>query len=807
MSGITSADAGLLSFLARAGLLTSDQVHAAEAAIATKSKGMSPVEWAARNNIATEDELAQAIAGRLRLPYVNLAALALDPVVTKMVREDLATRYKVIPLRVAEDRLVIATANPLDREALRAVEFATRRRVQAAVATPTAVRDALQHAYHLDQALNQYLQGVPDDNELPVAELADDPTDVQSLIRETALPPVIKLSNLILVEGIRNGASDIHIEAGPAGVLVRYRVNGILEESFRLPKWVQDALIARCKVLAKLDITERRVPQDGRIRIRYRDSLIDLRVSSLPTQFGEKLTMRILDPTAAPRGLASIGLSPRDLDCIRQAITRPQGMVLVTGPTGSGKTTTLYGMLAEIISPTRNVVTIENPIEYQLRGVNQVEVNEKQGLTFAGTLRSILRQDPDVILVGEIRDAETAEIALRAAQTGHLVLSTLHTNDSVSTIIRLIDLGIEPFMLASSLHLIMGQRLVRCTCEHCSEPYTPEPAALKALRLPPGAPSYRRGRGCGACRKTGFSGRMAAFEVLPITRRIAALIESKATETDLRTQARAEGMCTLAEDGAQKVLAGLSTAEEMVRVVDVEDDARHCPVCHQAVEDSYVICPNCTTPLHTNCGGCGGRLQPQWRACPHCGAASNPPAAAKETPAAAALATVPAAPAPALATLRQTPKSAEGRQFHALVVDDEPDFLRLLSLALERSGMPISVEVAASGAEALACIEQQPPDLILLDVMMPQMDGYQVCEQLRSNVRTAFIPILMLTALDDPRHRARGFLAGTDDYIGKPFDRTELLARVRRVLERTYGSLAPARRLSLELSEWGPSPN
>ncbi|HVN87293.1 MAG TPA: ATPase, T2SS/T4P/T4SS family [Candidatus Binatia bacterium] len=768
----------LITLLVRSGLVSSEVAQNATAEIAAKAKDLSIIEWLARNNIAGEEELAQALAAQLRLPYMNLAAQSLDQNVVNLVREEVAMRHKIVPLRSSEEGLLVATANPLDREALRAVEFATRQRVRVTVATPTAVRDALRHAYHLDQALNEYLQGVPDEGELPVAELSDEPTNVQSLMRGTAMPPVIKLTNLILLDGIRNGASDVHIEPGASEVRVRYRIDGLLEESFRLPKWVQDPLIARCKVMSKLDITERRVPQDGRIRLLHREAMIDLRVSSLPTQFGEKLTMRILDPRSAPSGLDVFGLSTRDLECIRRALRRPEGMVLVTGPTGSGKTTTLYGMLAELISPTRNIVTIENPIEYQLHGVNQVEINEKQGLTFAGTLRSILRQDPDVILVGEIRDAETAEIALRAAQTGHLVLSTLHTNDSVSTVTRLLDLGIEPFMLASSLHLIMAQRLVRRTCEHCGEAYQPDAAKLSSMRLSDGG-TFRRGKGCNACRRSGYSGRLAVFEVMPITRRMASLIESKAPEGSFRALACDEGMRLLAADAAEKAATGLTTIEEVLRVVDVADDRKICPSCRCPVEETFAVCPQCATQLRQTCRSCGGRLQKEWNVCPYCATVRG----------------VTGAPSAAPPNGKGT-EAEPRRQFRALIVDDEGDFRDLLSMTLTRSGLGITVSVATCGADAVAQAEADPPDLILLDVMMPEMDGFTVCERLRSNVRTAFVPIIMLTALDDPRNRARGFLAGTDDYLGKPFNRSELIARVRRLIQRTYGvTLAVPERL------------
>jgi type IV pilus assembly protein PilB len=793
-----AGNAALLRYLVRTGLVPNDIAATAEAELAAQKDGATAIDWLVRNGIVAEDEVAEALAKALRLPFVNLAAVALDQAVTGLVREELATRFQIVPLRTEGQTLVVATANPLDRGGLRDLEFSTGKRIQIEVATQTAIRDALGHAYHLDDALNEYLRGVPDGNVLPVAELKEEPTtDLRNLMRETALPPVVKLLNLILVEGVRTHASDIHIEAGSTAVRVRYRIDGILEESLRLPKWIQDPLIARCKVLAKLDITERRVPQDGRIHIRFRESMVDLRVSSLPTQFGEKVTMRILDPSGVPTGLNRFNLSPRDLKCIRQAVTRPEGMILVTGPTGSGKTTTLYGMIAEIVSPTRNIVTIENPIEYQIAGVNQVEINEKQGLTFAETLRSILRQDPDVILVGEIRDAETAQIALRAAQTGHLVLSTLHTNDAVATISRLLDLGIESYMLASSLNLIIAQRLVRRICEACAEPNEPEAEALRTLQIEAVDQPFQRGRGCPACRKTGWAGRLGVFEVMPVSPALGKLIETKAPESALRLQARADGTKLLAEHAASRVCAGVTTAEEVLRVVDIAAAAPRCPACDRVVEENFAVCPHCATVLQCSCSSCNMRLQPEWQICPYCGSP------AKHVAAAAAVASPPTAAPAAGAASRPT---GEPRQYRALIVDDHEDMRRLIKFTLDHSELPLTTRDAPGGAEALEIAQDEPPDLILLDIMMPGMDGFQVCEQLRANVRTAFIPILMLTARDDPGSRARGFLAGTDDYVSKPFARAELLARVRRLLERTYGTILPKVAAAAPKLAPGPEP-
>ncbi len=783
-----AADCVLLKFAVRAGLLTNEVARSAEADLAKTSE--TAIDWLERQQVISAEAFARLLAREFHLPYVNLAAEALDPAVTRLVREEIASRHGIVPLRVPDGVIVIAAANPLDREAIRAIEFATGRRVRVEVASQTSVRDALKHAYHLEESLNSYLQGIPEaatghpDVTGRVEASNQAPT---GLVEASNQAPMVKLLNVILVEGIRNRASDIHIEPSRTDVRVRYRIDGLLEESFRLPRWIQDALTARCKVLARLDITERRIPQDGRIYTRYQDSDIDLRVSSLPTQFGEKVAIRILDSGATPSGLEGRGLSPRDLTVIRQAMGRPEGMILVTGPTGSGKSTTLYAMLAELISSTTNIVTIENPIEYQLRGLNQVQINEKQGLTFASTLRSILRQDPDVILVGEIRDSETAKIALRAAQTGHLVLSTLHTNDTVTTIARLMDLGIEPLMLASSLHLIMAQRLVRRTCQRCAEPYQPDPGALRILQLDRSTQQFTRGQGCNACRRTGYAGRIGVFEVLSVTRQLAALIEGKAPEPALRAQARQDGMQLLADCAVTRVLAGITTPEEVLGVVDVGTDTAHCPTCDSVVESTFALCPHCATPLRCACSSCGMQLQKEWQLCPYCGTTTG------QRPAAARAATSPAS-APELRSRPAAPVAiTDGtpRRYRALVVDDQPDMRRLVTHTLEHSGLSISTTEAGDGLEALALAQDDPPDLILLDCMMPGMDGLEVCERLRADVRTAFVPILMITAKDDAGSRARGFLAGTDDYITKPFARAELLARVRRLLERTYGASFP----------------
>ncbi len=763
----SEAQRSLLRFLQREGKIAAGDVVRLEKE--AQEKGLPIAEVLELAGIISERDLAALMATTLRLRQIDLTAYPFDPGLARELKEAIATRYEIVPLRIDERTIEVATANPLDLDGLKAVEFATGKRVQAVVASREEIRDGLAHVYRLHESLDQFLQHVPDES-LTVTELRDAGNDLRTIAREAELPPVVKLADLILIEGIKSRASDVHIEPGTDAVAVRYRIDGILEESFRFPKWVQSALVARIKVMAKLDITERRVPQDGRIQLRYQDRVVDLRVSSLPAQHGEKLTLRILDATAGIKALDRLGFNDADLQKMRDAIAKPEGMILVTGPTGSGKTTTLYALLREKFSPNLNIVTIENPIEYQLKGINQVEVNEKQGLTFAGVLRSVLRQDPDVILVGEIRDEETAQIAMQAAQTGHLVLSTVHTNDASAAVTRLIDLGIEPFVVASTMHLVVAQRLVRRSCPACSEPYVTSDDTRRLLRLDEAAAAQiRHGKGCMACRQSGYSGRTGVYEVLPITPALTKLIESNAGESVIRQQARKEGHNGVIDDAREKLLAGATTPEEVLRVVQVNDYAPRCPGCEREVVDEYSVCPHCGTELRAMCSGCGKPLTSGWTSCPYCGIK---PGAVKR---AAADLDAPASP------------PAPQRSYKALVVDDSEAIRDIVRITLERSDLGLSVVTACDGKEALERITVERPDVVILDLQMPEIDGFEVCRRLRSDVRTAFVPVLILTAQQDEEHVTKAFAVGTDDYVVKPFRRDELVMRVRRVLERTYG--------------------
>jgi type IV pilus assembly protein PilB len=773
MPALSNADKRLLQFLVKHGKADRAKLQVVEQMAI--SEGRSVIEVLAFQEVMNEEQIAAEVSGALRIPLVDLSGVVFDDAAIQLVDHRVAVKLSIVPLRVEGNHLLLAMANPFDHEGIRDLEFATGRRIRPTAAVHSAVVEAINDCYKMPGTIGALLSQIPDGEKVSVLaeKVKGDEVSEQELSREAERAPVIKMVNCIFNEALKNWASDIHVEPGPNIVNVRYRVNGILEEGLQLPKWVQSSIVARIKVMAKLDITKRHIPQDGRLKIRSEDRTVDVRVSSLPTSDGEKIVMRVLDPSTALRSIDSVGLSRRDLNTLRAAIRKPEGMILVTGPTGSGKTTTLYAVIQEIFSPEINIVTIENPIEYEMKEVNQVEVNVKQGLTFADVLRSTLRQDPDVILVGEIRDRETAEVAFHAAQTGHLVLSTLHTLDTSSTVTRLLELGIEHHLLASSLVAVIAQRLVRTVCERCAEPAVVDEATAKALGLK--GRTSMRGKGCPACRKSGFSGRIGVYEVMEVTKKVQQTIESKAPDSTLRRVARAEGMTTLIEDALAKIEAGRTTPEEVLASVQVEAHGPTCPQCSNPIEERFAVCPFCRHQLVRTCPTCSEPLKPEWNSCPSCGAVPAAPPSKEEV----------------LAAKHRAADPGEITRPRILVVEDNEDLRVFIRKGLARVDSTLLFDEAADGLEALRKVEESPPHLILLDLMMPGMDGYEVCKRLRADLQTAFLPIIMLTARDDANSKKLGFLAGTDDYVIKPFDAEELAARVRRLLERTYGLATP----------------
>ncbi len=599
--------------LLKAKLITPDQLEAALKS--QREEGGKIGEALVRVGAVNENDITETLSQQLGVPSIDLASFEIDPAVVKIVPGDVARKYGVLPVNKTGATLTIAMGDPTNVFAMDDIKFMTGYNVEPVVASEVALRKAIARHYgtprsivlkertksaagHSPQegSIEEIMASsalTADDMagvglaEINIDEIAGVDTgadvdvvrgeegqeiDLIDLARSSESAPIIKLSNLILVEALKADASDIHIEPYEKEFRVRFRIDGILHNIMALPMRTRDPLISRLKIMAKLDISEKRLPQDGRIKIRLRveerSRDLDLRVSTVPAQFGEKVVMRLLDKTKLQLDMTQLGFEPEPLRRFKDAIDRPYGIVLVTGPTGSGKTNTLYSAIAQLNDPAVNILTAEDPIEYNLAGINQVQMKEQIGLTFASALRSFLRQDPDIILVGEIRDFETAEIAVKAALTGHLVLSTLHTNDAPSTISRLMNMGIEPFLVATSINAICSQRLVRRICSGCAEEVETPPQMLIQVGFAPDeikSLEIKRGRGCERCSHSGYKGRVGLYEVLQFSDEIREMILSGSTSIELKRKAIEEGMVSLRSSGLHKIRGGITTLEEVLR--------------------------------------------------------------------------------------------------------------------------------------------------------------------------------------------------------------------------------------------------
>src|SRR2546422_1548929 len=528
-----------------------------------------------RLKLVNEEQLTGFLSRQYGIPSITLSQLDIDPGILRLVPPQIARKYEVLPVKRAANTLTLAMADPTNVFALDDVSFMTNLQVLPVVASQAAIRRAIERNYeNQGAAITDVLTELAEDQVGNVEVVDDDEdggagVDVFELKESADEAPVVKLVNMVLVDAIRKGASDLHWEPYEKHFRIRFRIDGVLHEMLSPPKRHEAAIISRLKIMSNLDIAERRVPQDGRIKLRFGAREIDFRVSILPAIFGEKAVLRILDKDALQLDLGKLGFDPWSYEKFTAAIHQPYGMILLTGPTGSGKTTTLYSAISTINSPDHNIMTAEDPVEYNLRGVNQIQINDHVGRTFASVLRSFLRQDPDVILVGETRDLETAQISVRAALTGHLVFTTLHTNDCPSTVARLVDMGVQPFLLSSALLLLLAQRLGRRICKECKQPVEGREEDLVRYGHVPqgrGPVTLYRGAGCATCNFTGMKGRVAIYEVMPISETIRDMILEDASTAVLREQAQKEGMKTLRQAGMAKVLEGVTTVEEVVRV-------------------------------------------------------------------------------------------------------------------------------------------------------------------------------------------------------------------------------------------------
>jgi type IV pilus assembly protein PilB len=549
------------NFLVSRGLLTQTALETAldEQARTNKSLGRILLD----KGLVDEGDLMAALAAQIGMEFVDLAEFPVDSSAATLISDSLARRYQAMPIAWEESRLVVAMADPGNVFAIDDIRTITRAEVKTVMATRQAILEAIDRYHRMDA-----------EAEGMAAEAAgefEDDTDLANVREVVEDAPIVKLVNLLISQAVADRASDIHIEPGERDVRVRYRIDGVLHEKMRPPKNIQAGLISRLKIMADLNIAEKRVPQDGRVNANIGGKAIDLRVATLPTVYGEKVVMRILDKSRAILTLDDLGFLPISRGHFEQSFTKPYGTILVTGPTGSGKSTTLYATLNILNDDSKNIITVEDPVEYRLAGINQVQVNNKAGMTFAAALRSILRSDPDIVLVGEIRDRETATIAIEAALTGHLVLSTLHTNDAATTPTRLVEMGVEPFLVASALDCIVAQRLARRLCDRCKEPYKPTAQELEGVGWDfegeDEIPEIFRAVGCTACGRTGYHGRFAVHEVLTVTEEIERIIVEHGHSEDVKKMALAQGMLTLRQAGMSQVRNGMTSIEEVLRVV------------------------------------------------------------------------------------------------------------------------------------------------------------------------------------------------------------------------------------------------
>lgn len=686
--------------------------------------------------VADDETIAKALAGQLHIPLVRLKNVEIEKKIISMVPPELAENHLIVPVKETEEGIMVAMANPLDLYATDDLRFFTQKKILVAIAPECDILRAIEK-YYPKRDLEKDLNSEPAMDEgieiIQRKEMEEkDLTDIQEILALTERPPIVRFTSAVIADAIKLNASDIHIEPQKASVIIRYRVDGVMREIMKTDRHIHAPLVSRIKIISNMDISIRRKPQDGKTQVKYGGKIYDLRVSTIPATYGETVTIRILNPDGANMSIEGLGLSDRLFEDFLNAIEKPQGMILITGPTGSGKSSTLYACLNRLNNSSVNIITVEDPVEYDIDGINQVQINPIAGITFAAGLRSILRQDPDIVMVGEIRDFETASIAFQAAQTGHLVFSTLHTNDSPSTITRLMDLGIEPFIISSSLIAVAGQRLVRKICPVCKVPDPLSPQIIKRL------PAYTfdkkediaswKGAGCESCNYSGYSGRLGLFEVLTITPALRETITTGVTAEGIKRIAVENGFQPMSMDGIRKAFQGITTIGEVFRV---------------APPEVFEICDEPIVPPALQEEG----VHVDW---------------------------------PIEETL--LPFSTV-RPFKILLVDDNEIILKVLSNILESEGYLINT--ARNGLDALKLTFQEKPDLIITDFIMPGMDGVTLIKKLKTQLATRYIPIIMLTAKDEEDAEVEVIDAGADDYLTKPVNAKRLLARINKLLKKT----------------------
>ena len=724
--------------LCQAGKLTPEQARQLE-------------ECRPRSHLPLDEELeklgiltggvGRALAKHFGCPFVDLSTSGINPDAAALLPADIARQFVALPLGCYGETARIALSDPSDVMAEDTIRRAIPRTVEFVAAAESHIRRAIEQLYGSDADFTSTsisINGLPTPDISRIEFQESDSLSSQELEFQAERLPVIRLANQIIGMAAARSASDIHIEPHQAELHVRLRIDGVPQDAVTLPRSIQPALLSRLKLMGEMDIADTRRPQDGRCRISVQRRVLDLRISSLPTTFGEKLVIRMLDQSGPPMTLDRLEMEPEDREALERMLSQPQGLLLVTGPTGSGKSTTLYASLCHLQKNAGNIVTVEDPVERQIPGINQVGINEKAGVTFATALKSILRQDPNVIMIGEIRDEETMEIALKAGLTGQLVLSTLHTGDAASTVTRLLDMGMPGNLLSPALIGVISQRLVRKLCEACKKRRDDDgPVGHSQLD------NNRRTRGCEACGFAGFRGRVGIYELMENTPDLSSLISRGATAEEIRAAGRRQGMRSLADAALLKLEQGIIGPEDAAAIADVR--TARSPLATGASPAA------CEAPLIFANDGASADTAARLI---HSGSDTVFPREAAKTTIA--------------------PK--------ILIVEDDENIRLLLQFALESH--QYEVVLAENGAEGLKAAESETPDLIISDVMMPLMDGFEMCKLIRGDARTQSIPIILMTAQDGDEQEVRGLEAGADDYIQKPVRPKRLLARIRLILRR-----------------------
>jgi type IV pilus assembly protein PilB len=732
--------------LVEQGAITADQLEGAlseQVLAAKKGRRIRLGQTLIELGHVTDRQIAAALARAMSLRMLDLNLFDMPVEVGRMLPRAVAERHLVIPVQMEGQRLVAAFADPTNVVALDDLKAHTGLTdIEVVVAVEGQVRDAISRAWALSSdsaAMATMLEDLDEETDVDFGDIA----------REDS--PTVKLVDLIIADAVRSRASDIHVEVQAEVVRVRYRIDGLLRDKMTAPRAAAASIISRIKVISNLDIAERRLPQDGRARLEVDEGSLDVRVSTLPSLLGEKVVIRLLSQAGSTPAITKLGMDEHQLETVLGHVVAPQGLILITGPTGSGKTGTLYSAINQIRTPDRNIVTLEDPVEMQVTGITQVQVNERTGLTFTRGLRAVLRQDPDVVLVGEVRDAETAKLALEASLTGHMVMTTLHTNSAPAAITRLVEIGVEPFLVASSLSLVVAQRLVRRVCEGCATDYKPAARVIATLGLSEddvAAASPRRGSGCPECGGTGYHGRTGVFELLPVTASLRAVLMATPTEGAIVSAARKAGMQTLRASAIAKAHAGITTYEEVLRVtqVDAVDDGQHCTACGGAVQDGMLVCPWCATAVSDDrCISCAKQLDAAWRVCPWC---RNPVPGRTLPPTAAA-------------------GGDDVRLPRLLVVDQDEQIHAYVAAAVEGT---IEVEAVTTASAALDLIGTQTYDGLLVDQRLPDLTGLELIRLVRSEAHTAALPVMLFTGDATDGVETEALEAGVDGCLVKPVD-------------------------------------